>query len=95
MVNLFKQWLANSYWFISGLIIRSLDSKGSKKILIGTVDSQIIEFIVNAENNEKSFAVLMEGHSEGELWALAVHGNIFATGSDDKTVRWMPVVDSN
>ena len=89
------QVLSSSYWWISGLVIRSLHSKGSKKILIGTVDSHIVEFIVNAENDEKSFAVLMEGHSEGELWALAVHGNVFATGSDDRTVRWVPSVDSN
>ncbi len=30
-----------------------------------------------------------QGHAEGELWALSVHPktDIFATGSDDKTVR--------
>ena len=33
--------------------------------------------------------ILLKGHAEGELWALAVHAklNVFVTGSDDKTVR--------
>ena len=31
----------------------------------------------------------MQGHGEGELWALATHSDekVFATGSDDKTIR--------
>lgn len=34
--------------------------------------------------------LIMQGHSEGELWALDVHPKkpLAVTGSDDRSVRW-------
>jgi WD40 repeat protein len=43
-------------------------------------------------NNQHQPLCILRGHAEGELWALAVspnHNEIFATASDDKTVRYV------
>ena len=57
-------------------------------LLIGTQSSEIFQLNTKADNLDiKCFC---KGHAEGELWALAispVNKDIFATASDDKTVR--------
>lgn len=55
-------------------------------ILVGTQDSEIFEIVVHERN--KPF-LIMQGHCEGELWALAVHPTkpLAMTGSDDRSVR--------
>ena len=66
-------------------MVRSVCWQG-EKVLAGTKDSEVYEISVKDRSNPK---VVVGGHAEGELWALATHpkGHIFATGSDDKTVR--------
>ena len=55
-------------------------------ILVGTKTSVIIEVDVKDRTRPRT---LVGGHGEGEMWALATHpsNNLFATGSDDCTVR--------
>ena len=56
-------------------------------LLIGTQSSEI--FQINLKD-PTSVDCLCNGHSEGELWSLAINPidkDIFATASDDKTVR--------
>lgn len=67
------------------LSIRSVCWYG-EKILVGTRDSEIFEISVRDRDKPK---LLIQGHAEGELWALAVHPKkaFFVTGSDDCTVR--------
>lgn len=70
----------------TGLSVRSVCWRGDH-ILVGTQDSEIFEVVVHDRN--KPF-LIMQGHCEGELWALAVHPTkpLAMTGSDDRSVRW-------
>lgn len=69
----------------TGLSIRSVCWKADR-ILAGTQDSEIFEVMVR--DRDKPLLV-MQGHSEGELWALDLHPKqpIAVTGSDDRSVR--------
>lgn len=69
----------------TGLSVRSVCWRGDH-ILVGTQDSEIFEIVVHERN--KPF-LIMQGHCEGELWALAVHPTkpLAMTGSDDRSVR--------
>lgn len=70
---------------LEGLSVRSVCWRGDH-ILVGTQDSEIFEVVVHDRN--KPF-LIMQGHCEGELWALAVHPTkpLAMTGSDDRSVR--------
>ena len=56
------------------------------KVLVGTKGSEVYEISVQDQSNP---LLLVGGHAEGELWALATHPGqqVFATASDDKTIR--------
>ncbi|KAI1896973.1 hypothetical protein AGOR_G00100430 [Albula goreensis] len=68
-----------------GLSIRSVCWKADR-ILAGTQDSEIFEVMVRDRDKPM---LIMQGHSEGELWALAAHPKqpLAVTGSDDRSVR--------
>lgn len=72
---------------LAGLSVRSVCWRGDH-ILVGTQDSEIFEVVVH--DRTKPF-LIMQGHCEGELWALAVHPTkpLAMTGSDDRSVRWV------
>ncbi|PWA20111.1 hypothetical protein CCH79_00017698 [Gambusia affinis] len=69
-----------------GLSIRSVCWRADR-ILAGTQDSEIFEVMVRERDKP---LLIMQGHSEGELWALDVHPKkpLAVTGSDDRSVRW-------
>lgn len=75
----------NTVYFWLGLSVRSVCWRGDH-ILVGTQDSEIFEIVVHERN--KPF-LIMQGHCEGELWALAIHPTkpLAVTGSDDRSVR--------
>lgn len=68
-----------------GISLRSVCWYG-EKVVVGTQGSEIIEV---SPRNRGNPSVYIQGHAEGELWALAVHPNkqVFATGSDDTSLR--------
>lgn len=70
---------------VPGLSIRSVCWKADR-ILAGTQDSEIFEIMVRDRDKP---VLLMQGHSEGELWALDLHPKqpVAVTGSDDRSVR--------
>ena len=65
-------------------------------MLAGTRDSEVYEVTVGDRSKPR---LITGGHSEGELWALASHPSqdLFATGSDDKTIRYvlLIIIDSS
>uniref|UniRef100_A0A2K6G4N4 EMAP like 5 n=1 Tax=Propithecus coquereli TaxID=379532 RepID=A0A2K6G4N4_PROCO len=81
----------NTIYFLLGLSVRSVCWRGDH-ILVGTQDSEIFEIVVQERN--KPF-LIMQGHCEGELWALAIHPTkpLAVTGSDDRSVRIWSLVD--
>ncbi|KAL1006209.1 hypothetical protein UPYG_G00069270 [Umbra pygmaea] len=73
------------------LSIRSVCWKADR-VLIGTQDSEIYEVMVRDRDKP---LLLMQGHSEGELWALDLHPKqpVAVTGSDDRSVRLWSLSD--
>uniref|UniRef100_A0A8C6S538 EMAP like 6 n=1 Tax=Neogobius melanostomus TaxID=47308 RepID=A0A8C6S538_9GOBI len=74
-----------------GLSIRSVCWRADR-ILAGTQDSEIFEVMVRDRDKP---LLIMQGHSEGELWALSIHPKkpLAVTGSDDRSVRLWSLVD--
>lgn len=74
------------YLSLLGLSIRSVCWRADR-LLAGTQDSEIFEVIVRERDKPM---LILQGHCEGELWALALHPKkpLAVTGSDDRSVRW-------
>ncbi|XP_067091821.1 echinoderm microtubule-associated protein-like 6 [Osmerus mordax] len=74
-----------------GLSIRSVCWRADR-ILAGTQDSEIFEVMVRDRDKP---LLIMQGHCEGELWALDVHPKkpLAVTGSDDRSVRLWSLAD--
>ncbi|MBZ3880418.1 Echinoderm microtubule-associated protein-like 6, partial [Sciurus carolinensis] len=74
-----------------GLSIRSVCWRADR-LLAGTQDSEIFEVIVRERDKPM---LILQGHCEGELWALALHPKkpLAVTGSDDRSVRLWSLAD--
>ena len=69
-----------------GLCVKSVSWKDDR-ILVGTQNSEVFE--LSSRSTDK-VSLLVQGHSEGELWALATHptkANYFTTCSDDCSIQ--------
>jgi len=69
----------------SGVLIRAIDVVGDSA-LVGCRNGSIYK--VNITSNEK--ATIMESHSDGEVWGLAVANKdtIITTGDDNQIKGW-------
>ena len=52
-------------------MIVALSQNSKKQILIGTKSSQVL--LLNMGDHISKAKVVMSGHSEGTLWAMALH----------------------
>lgn len=77
----------------SGISVRSV-CWGGERILVGTNAGEVFE--VCAADKDKPITIV-QGHAEGELWGLAMHPKktVFATGSDDLTVRLLDMASKS
>lgn len=93
LVNYLKKSFDLTKLLFLGLSIRSVCWKADR-LLAGTQDSEIFEVIVRERDKPM---LILQGHCEGELWALALHPKkpLAVTGSDDRSVRWGPAVSSD
>ena len=69
-----------------GLCVKSVYWKDDR-ILVGTQNSEVFEL---SSRSADKVSLLVQGHSEGELWALATHptkANYFTTCSDDCSIQ--------
>lgn len=65
-----------------GVLIRAIDVHGNKA-LVGLRDGTIYE----TELSSGSKKAIMQGHSDGELWGLALAGNHVVTSADDNKLK--------
>ncbi len=87
LIDYLLSYLSNSYTYDGiGIVVRSV-CWGGERVLAGTRDGEVLEVVVSDRAHPR---LVTGGHSEGELWALATHPSqdVFATGSDDKTIRY-------
>lgn len=69
-------------------LVRAVDiSDDGTKMVVGLRDGTI--YTVDCESGDKK--VIMNSHSEGEVWGLHVDGDMVWTGGDDnKVMKWNP-----
>lgn len=69
---------------MGGVLIRAIDVVGSKA-LVGMRDGTIYEMDINTQNKK----AIMESHSDGEVWGLAIAGDhVITSGDDNKIKTW-------
>lgn len=91
MKNCIKSYKTNS----NSTVVKSVCRAKNKKIIFGTKTNDIFE--IDETKNQLPRRSIVTGHSEGELWALAVHPNKrkFFTGGFDRKILSFKINNNN
>ncbi len=70
-------------------MIVALAQNSKRQILIGTKSSHV--YLMKIGDSIQKAKVVMSGHSEGTLWAMAVHKKqpfLYTGGEDQRLIKW-------
>jgi microtubule-associated protein-like 5 len=70
-------------------MVVALAQNKKRQLLIGTKTSHI--FLMKVDDSIQKAKVVMSGHSDGNLWAMAIHRSepfLYTGGEDQRLIKW-------
>lgn len=70
-------------------MVVALAQNSQRQLLIGTKSSHV--YLMKIGDSIQKAKVVMSGHSEGTLWAMAIHRSLpflYTGGEDQRLIKW-------